>query len=255
MVVINDVAVRFVGNQVDRGVKPLASRIQHPPQLLQVRLRVDLPGGIVGTVDQHHLGLFGQPLLNGLQIKVKLLVRGHHLDHTTVVVDVKMIFDEKGRQHHDLVTRIEQGLEDDVQAARCTAGHEDIAQLQVSLLLPPQSLGQGFTNKGKTGIGHITVHPWFFVPDQFLKHRVEFCRRRHIGIADAEIKDLVRPELGFHPGSLFEHLPDPGGTLCIRLHLFRHTTHPAPLLTDLIGCRAPEGLTCVRAAHNAARRL
>ena len=58
-----------------------------------------------------------------------------------MVVDIEMVLDKKRGQDNDLISRIEQGLEDHIQAASRPAGHEHITQLQVNLLFPPEPLG------------------------------------------------------------------------------------------------------------------
>jgi len=35
--------------------------------------------------------------------------------------------------------------------------------------------------------------------------------RRQVGVAEAEVADLVRAVLGLEPGAFFKHLADPGG--------------------------------------------
>ena len=225
MVVEDDVAVGLVRDQIDGGAEPFAGRIEHLPQLVERLGRIDLAGGVVGRVDEHHFGFGVERRLNGRQIDVELRIRGHHLGDAAVIVDVEFVFDKEGGENDHLVAGVEQGLEDDIETTGRAAGHEDVAGTQGNALLGAKPLGQCLADKRVAGVGHVAVHAGLLVGGQIAKHGIEFGRRRHIRVADAEIEHLVGAELGLQPCALLEHLANPGGLFRKRLHFLGYTTH------------------------------
>ena len=127
-----------------------------------------------------------------------------------MIVGVEAILDKAGCRCQHLVTRVQQGLEDDVEGTGSPTGHDDLIARYGDPLFFGQVIGNGNAHLRVAGLGHIAV-----VADPARIHRiaqdlVEGVRWRQVGITQAEIKDPLHTVFGLEPGTRFKHLANPG---------------------------------------------
>ena len=162
----DDLFIQFVGG--DPQVV-LLGRLGNDPKRLFV---INLPGRIVGTVDQHRLSFFVQGGFNSGKVKVEVGICRHNLEHAAVVVNIEAVFDKIRTEDNDLVAWIKQGLHDHVQAACRAAGHEHVACRYSRALLLRQAGGQGGANLRPAAVGHVGMAARLLVADQISQHTV-----------------------------------------------------------------------------------
>ena len=124
--VIDDLAVRFVGHEVDRLP-------QRPALVLQKRRKrpnrafiIDPARRVVGRIDQNDLGPVRNGGLHSVQIQREIIFRFDRFQDAAGVVGIESVLHEKRRRNQHLVAGIQQGLQDDVQGASGAAGHDDV---------------------------------------------------------------------------------------------------------------------------------
>jgi hypothetical protein len=211
--VIEDAAVRLVGHQIDDPTHLVAVLFQKMSHFHQRGLRIDLPRGVVGGIEEHRLGPGGEGLFEGLQVQLKGGVGLHHPGHAAVIVGVKNIIGEKGCKDNDFIARVKQGLENDVQGPGGAAGEHYVPGAEVPVVHTAQVSGQGLPGAHKAGVEHVAVEAGAGVPDRLRQGLLETNRGLQIRVSQGKIKNLVRAQTGLEFGPLLKHPPDPGGPL------------------------------------------
>ena len=116
---------------------------------------------------------------------------------------------EKRRKGDELIPGLAKRLEYNRHGRRCARGHEEIFPCNTHV----QPLGQircnRFTHLGLAGCNRITVHLDRIVMHQNIDRRVtNKIRRRHIRVAETEIKHILRPDLSRTLPSIFKNRPN-----------------------------------------------
>jgi hypothetical protein len=87
-----------------------------------------------------------------------------------------------------------------------------------------------------TCVGHVTVKPRSRIADEVLDDLLKLERRLDIGVAEAEIEDVLAPMDLFEPIAFFEHAPNPGGALAETFDLLGRGHASSPVLHG-IACK------------------
>src|SRR4030042_2700393 len=74
------------------------------------------------------------------------------------------------------------------------------------------------------------MFPGAFITENFQDRFPDFLRRLKVGISEAEIENLVGPQLVLQFDTLLEHFPDPGSSLHV-IPNFHGDRHMAPYET------------------------
>ena len=206
--VIDDLGVRFVGDQVDHP-------LERPPPLRQecrqggdAVLVIHLSGGIVRGVDQDSLRLVRDGLADRIEIEGEILPGRDDPCHAAGIVHIEAILDEKGRRNDHLFAGIEERLENHIERPPCAAGHHDLVGRECDLLCRTHRRRNGRPRFRITGIRHVHVLAGYFRSDELLEPFTKILRGVEIGISQTEIEDIFRSVTLFETDSLLEHFPD-----------------------------------------------
>ena len=189
--------------------KRLSGLLQQLPEGGERLGVVDLAGRVVGRVDDDRLGLGGDRRFDRRQVEVEVVVGVDNPADPAMVVEVEVVLDKVGGEQDDLLAGVEQGLEDDVEAAGGAAGHQHVTPGDGHPLLGRHPCRQGLPHPGVAAVRHVAVGARALVDGDPADDLGELRRRRQIGVAEAEIADIVRPEFGLHSCPFLEHLADP----------------------------------------------
>ena len=212
MAVVAKLPVGLVGDQQDLRAKGLFCLGKHPGDSLQRLLPVDHPGGVVGAIDDHRLGPLRKLFLQLGKVRQEGFRLCPHLpEDAAVIPDVSAVLHEiRGKDDH-LVVGIQDGLQQDIEAAGSPHGHDQILAGKGRSIAAVQVFRKALPHLRKAGVWHIAVEHHRVLrgkePHDGVLHRL---RRGNAGVSQGKIKDLVRPVFPLHPKALLEHGPDGG---------------------------------------------
>ena len=210
--VIGQKAVGLVRHQPDGLAEFLALVEQKVGDGRHFLALVDDARGIVGRIDEHHAGFFIDGGLKGVQVWSEgVLDAGHCLEHAAVVGDVEAVFHKvRGKGEH-FFAGVEHGAQKGVEHACRAAAENDVFRRYMRALLLAQVGGQLFARPGVAAVGHVAKGERFTrmlgKGGQALGHS---GRSGQVGVAEAEVIDLVRAITGLKLSPGFEHAAYPG---------------------------------------------
>ena len=113
---------------------------------------------VVGAIDDDGSCSVGDTVEQGLRIRSKILGRRTFDDLSTVITDVEDVFHKVGAEDDDLISRIENRLEEDIESSPGTDGHDDVAPLPIHAVTLLEILCDLLTDIGPTRIWHVAVN-------------------------------------------------------------------------------------------------
>ena len=155
---------------------------------------------------------------------------GDEHQRAAVVVHVGRVLHETGNAGDDLGAGIQDGLEDRVHGAACAAGHDDLAcRSRGTPCSVDTCAATRARDVGVAGIRHVAVLLRDARIDDLVQRLLERGRRLDVGVAEAQVADLVSAVLCAQDVAGLEHPSDPRRVL----HAGRD------LLTDWHGAPPP----------------
>ena len=130
------------------------------------------------------------------------------------VADIVVVLEEVGRDDHDLVARVAEDAEYDVQAAGGADGHDDVAGVIVGAEAAVERLGHCLAHGGEAGVGGVAVDAHGVIIGDYVNYGVLHCLGgREVGVADGKVKNVLRTIERGEPLALFEHRADGAAAL------------------------------------------
>ena len=173
-------------------------------------LRIDLPCGIVGGVQNDGTGLFMDGFPEVFHIRFKREVHGRNGNEFAAgVAHIEAVFHKIGTGRNDFLSGSQNCPEKDIDPPCRSAGDDHLIAADGVILFFGDHLRQFLPDCRESGIGHISHGEGLgrFLCNLF-QRRADHSRRWHIRIAQAEIKNIFRAEFLFHFDSGFKHLAD-----------------------------------------------
>ena len=141
---------------------------------------------------------------------------------TAAIFDVRFEFHEVGGGDDHLISLVQKGLEDHIEATRGTHRHYDMlfAERKPGFLF--QVLGDRLSRIAVTAVRHVAVHPWNRAVGKGLQCLLQGSRRFKVWVPEGKIVDVFLSVKSFQFLPFFEHPPHPGGTIQCVLHFLRN---------------------------------
>ena len=220
---VDQLAVRLVGDDVDRMTVARLLFAQHGAQRRKLRTRDDDTGGIVRGVEDEQRGLFRHSGGERLKIEREGIRLARHDAHTAARrLGIDGVLREIRCEHDGLIPRAEERARQDRQRARRAVGHVDILRA-VRLAECLREVGRDlFTHRRHARRGRIGVQlRGRHGMQQALNGRVHTVRRVDTRAADGKVIDVFRADLGRAALAVGRDLAD-GIAVCAPVeHLFR----------------------------------
>ena len=195
---------------------------------------VDAARGVVGRV--HHDRARPRPdrPLERRQVGLEVGEQRRHRDeHAAEVTDVGAVLDEVRRGTDHLVPGLQHRAEERDEPAGGAARQEDVARLDRDLLLggdPARDRRAGGREAGVRAVAE--PHRLHHLLGELAQDRGRGGRRRHVGVAEAEVEHVIGADALLQLDPRLEHAADPGGVLHLLANLGGHHVHRGS-----IGCR------------------
>ena len=220
---VDQLAVRLVGDDVDRVAVARLLFAQHGAQRLELRARDDDAGGVIRGVEDEQRGLFRHGGRERLKVEREGIRLARHDAHAAARrLGIDGVLRKIRREHDGLVPRTEERARQDSQRARRAVGHVDILRA-VRLAERLCEVGRDLfahrrhARRGRIGVQLRGRHGM----QQTLDSRVHAVRRVDARAADGKVIDVFRADLGRAALAVGRDLAD-GAAVCAPVdELFR----------------------------------
>ena len=207
---IDEFAVRFIGNQIDRMAVGSGFFFQKSDKLTDTFLRINNTGRIVRGVDEDTFCVLidrsGKPVkvdLEGVRV-------GRSLCHfCTSGLNENAVFREIRSEDHIFITRKGQCAKDNAEGSGSTAGHVKVIGAKRSAKAFIQVRCNGSAGVGISLCGSVTEQI-VVIPGikQFFDCLMNGSRSRDVWISDAEIENIFRTDFGGTFFTVFKDFTD-----------------------------------------------
>jgi hypothetical protein len=216
LAVVDELAVRLVGDDVDRVADLVGRAIQHLAQRPQFLRGIQTSRRVVRGVDDHGPRVGTDPRFDGIDRQAEVGIRRRHDRQLGVLPrHVGVVFGEVRRERDEFVGFVvdRQRAERRGQRGRGAARHEHIVLVVRRTVARVQGVGDRSAHAGIAGRARVAVQrKRRGVRQKRFKRLVHGVGRRHAGIAQTEIKDVLAADLFGDPVAVFEQFAD-GGAL------------------------------------------
>ena len=188
-----DFTVRLIGDQEDWMAELLLLRAQDVSQLLDRRLGIHRAARIVRRVHDDGLRMARDELLEGVKVYLPILGAGRYDDELAADrLHKAAVLGEERRKGDVLIALLAQCLEADRDGGSRAGCHEDIPACIVHAEALVDALSHGLTHLRRTRCHRIAMHSTRLPGRQDIQcGLLDEFRRRHVRIAEAEVKDLI----------------------------------------------------------------
>src|SRR5215831_18824161 len=135
-----------------------------------------------------------------------------------MVFYIEMVFHKVRCKNHHLITRIEERLQDDVQATSRTNHHDNMVGRKGYTSLTRQLCSNSGPGLGIAHIGHIAMHAGLRMCHELMQGFIELGRRLQHWVTQGKIIDIVSAILLLELDSLLKHTTYPGRGLHVLAH-------------------------------------
>ena len=220
--VIDDLTIRLIRDDKDRMLIRLLLRAEEIGEAADRRLTVDRTARIIRRVDDDRLRAGAQCPLKCREVDLKIIRLGWHNDELApACFDKDAILREKGCDGNELVPRLGEGLERDRHRCCRARRHKEILPCDVHAEATLQIGGKRLTHRRFARCNRIAMHRGRIIMSENIYSGIaNEVRCGHIGVAKAEVKDILRANLCRTLLPKLKNRTDRGLLRPERIHLF-----------------------------------
>ena len=194
---VGDLAVRLIGDDVDRVAVLLLLAAENGSELLDRLFRVDGTARVVRRIDDDGLRVRRQARLKGRKVNLEVLDARRHDDELAADrFDEAAVLGEERRERDEFIAFLAERLEANRDGSGSAGRHEEVLARKMRAEAVVDAPGQRLANLRIARRDCVAV-------DSLRRHRLQDVdgrlldefRRRHIRVAKAEIVDILLTDL------------------------------------------------------------